>query len=52
VAYKLLLYSIVIYINIFHRIIFDARISFELKERYIIIFKFVIANIVKWGEKP
>ncbi len=51
-ACKLLLYSIVACINIFHRTIFNARISFELKEGYTITFEFVIANIVEQGEKP
>jgi hypothetical protein len=52
VAYKLLLYSIVIYINIFRRIIFDTRISFKLKEGYIITFEFAIINVVEQGDKP
>jgi hypothetical protein len=52
VACKLLLYNIVAYINIFRKTIFDARISFKLKEGYAITFKFAIANIVERGEKP
>ncbi len=51
-ACKLLLYSVVIYINIFCRIIFNTRISFELKKEYIITFKFTTADIVEQGEKP
>jgi hypothetical protein len=46
-AYKLLLYSVVIYINISRRTVFNAQISFKLKERYIITFEFIIINIVK-----
>ena len=52
IAYKLLLYSVVAYINIFRKTIFNARISFELKEGYAIIFEFAIADIVERGEKP
>jgi hypothetical protein len=48
-ACKLLLYIAVACSNISHRIIFDARIGFEIKKGYAITFEFATINVVeKW----
>ncbi len=48
----MLLYRVVACINISRRTIFDARIGFELKEGYVITFKFATIDVVERGDKP